>query len=367
MHSFKSLGENLYLEGFRNRKTGEKYPARKFEWMLKNPFYIGRFTWGGEYYDGSHTPLITKELFYRVQSMFEGIDKTRKHDIEFAYTSLIKCAECGCYLTPQFKRGRHKKGHYIYYHCTNSKSAHKKLTYTREEIFDNTFANILESIHLSKEHIERLRFLAADYIKEFSEYEKNSTDNIRKQIDLLTKRIKNSYIDKLEGRLPACMSDSEFNEMHKEWQEEKDKLIIKLSESNISSKFIYNRIDMLLKFSDKLPELFLEATAEEKKIIITTMTHSVKFDGENLIVNLKDTFKALQNVKKQVENALENGNLRTPENLSIETKKGVLKTPFDNGADDGSLFELFYNELLPILQKKEIILLYERLTLYYAA
>lgn len=53
--------------------------------------------------------------------------------------------------------------------------------------------------------------MAKDYLNEFSEYEKKSTEEIRKQIDILTKRIKNSYIDKLEGRLPACMSDEEFN------------------------------------------------------------------------------------------------------------------------------------------------------------
>ena len=47
MYSFKTLGEQLYLEGFRNPKTGEKYPPRKFEWMLHNPFYIGRFEWSG--------------------------------------------------------------------------------------------------------------------------------------------------------------------------------------------------------------------------------------------------------------------------------------------------------------------------------
>lgn len=50
----------------------------------------------------------------------------------------------------------------------------------------------------------------------------------------------------------------------------------------------------------------------------------------------KDTFKALQNVKKQVENALENDNLGTPKNSSIGTKKGVLQTPFKNGASDGN-------------------------------
>ena len=96
------------------------------------------------------------------------------------------------------------------------------------------------------------------------------------------------------------MSEAEFNSLHKEWQEEKDRLIIRLGEANISSKHVYQKIEKVLRFSEHLPELFLKAEPEEKKLIISTMTKSVKFDGENLIVNLKATFKALQNVKKCV-------------------------------------------------------------------
>ena len=335
MYSFKTLGDFLYLEGFKNPKTDEKYPPRKFEWILHNPFYAGKFTWGGELYEGTHLPPISKELFYRVQAMFETVDRTKKHDIQFAYTGLIKCAECGCYYTAQFKRGKSGKGHYVYYCCSNSKHVPKRLKYYREEYFDNTFANILETIHIGQEHVECLRFLASDYLKEFAEYEKKAIADIRRQIDVLSKRIKNSYIDKLEGKLPASMTEDEFNIMHREWQEEKDRLLAKLNESNISTKFIYNRIDMLLRFTERLPELFLKGTAEEKKLIMTTMTKSIKFDGENVIVNLKNTFKALQNVKKSTKNALKNADLRTPSNPSITTKKDVPKTSFDIGAGDG--------------------------------
>ncbi len=110
---------------------------------------------------------------------------------------------------------------------------------------------------------------------------------------------------------------------------------MKLEEGNISTKFVYNRIDQILKFSENLPELFLKGIPEEKKLIITTMTKSIKFDGENLIVNLKDTFKALQNVKKTAQNTLRNDNLRTPEKPSIITKKDVSETSFKYGADSG--------------------------------
>lgn len=336
MYSFKTLGEQLYLEGFRNPKTGEKYPPRKFEWMLHNPFYIGRFEWSGEWYEGSHTPIISKELFYRVQARFNDIDRTKKHDVKFAYTGLIKCAECGCYLTAEFKRGKNKKGHYIYYHCANSKGVHKSLKCHREEKFDNTFANILETIHLEQKHIEHIRHLASEYLNEFIEYEQRVVDDIKQRIDVITKRIKNSYIDKLEGRIPAGMSEAEFNSLHKEWQEEKDRLIIRLGEANISSKHVYQKIEKVLRFSEHLPELFLKAEPEEKKLIISTMTKSVKFDGENLIVNLKATFKALQNVKKCILETSKNDDLRTRTTLTNTKKDPHSEGLFVNGADDGA-------------------------------
>lgn len=303
--------------------------------MLHNPFYIGRFEWSGEWYEGSHTPIISKELFYRVQARFNDIDRTKKHDVKFAYTGLIKCAECGCYLTAEFKRGKNKKGHYIYYHCANSKGVHKSLKCHREEKFDNTFANILETIHLEQKHIEHIRHLASEYLNEFIEYEQRVVDDIKQRIDVITKRIKNSYIDKLEGRIPAGMSEAEFNSLHKEWQEEKDRLIIRLGEANISSKHVYQKIEKVLRFSEHLPELFLKAEPEEKKLIISTMTKSVKFDGENLIVNLKDTFKALQNVKKCVLETSKNDDLRTRTTLTNTKKDPHSEGLFVNGADDG--------------------------------
>lgn len=346
MYSFKSLGEQLYLEGFRHPKTGEKFPPRKFDWMLHNPFYIGRFEWSGEWYEGTHTPIISKDLFYRVQARFSDIDRTKKHDVKFAYTGLIKCAECGCYLTAEFKRGKNKRGHYIYYHCANSKGVHKSLKCHREEKFDNTFANVLETIHLEEKHIQHLKRLASDYLKEFVEYEERVVDDIKQRIDVITKRIKNSYIDKLEGRIPAGMSEVEFNSLHKEWQEEKDRLIIRLNEANISSKHVYQKIEKILTFAEHLPELFLKAEPEEKKLIIGTMTKSVKFDGENLIINLKDTFKVLQDVKKCVLETCENDNLRTLKTLANTKKDPHSEGLFVNGAGNGLLLEplrLLYN------------------------
>ena len=76
------------LEGFKN-KRGEPYPARKFEEILKNVFYIGKFIWAGQLYDGKHKAIIDKKIFYRVQDMFKKTDKPIQNDKNFTYSKFI--------------------------------------------------------------------------------------------------------------------------------------------------------------------------------------------------------------------------------------------------------------------------------------
>ena len=52
---------------------------------------------------------------------------------------------------------------------------------------------------------------------------------------------------------------------------------------------------------------------------------SIIFDGDNIQIELKDTFKALQNVNETAKNIHRNNNLRTPEKPSIITKKTFQK------------------------------------------
>jgi len=80
--------------------------------ILANPFYIGIFRFSGEVYEGKHPPLITRELFKRVQAVRQRRGRRRrpkKHP--FPLRGLIQCHECGCMVT-----ATKKKGH-TYYHC----------------------------------------------------------------------------------------------------------------------------------------------------------------------------------------------------------------------------------------------------------
>lgn len=67
--------------------------------------------------------------------------------------------------------------------------------------------------------------------------------------------------------------------------------------------------------------------------------HGLKFDGKNLIIELKETFKALQNVKKSVKIEPINDYLINTSNPIISTKNDVLETSFVNGAGCGIVLD----------------------------
>ena len=80
--------------------TCRSHSIRK-SWMrclLSNPFYIGMMRYKGELYEGKHEPLVSRELFDRVQKMLHqrGRTQERPRDGDPCYfTGMIKCGSCG--------------------------------------------------------------------------------------------------------------------------------------------------------------------------------------------------------------------------------------------------------------------------------
>ena len=93
--------------------------------MFSSIFYTGSFKWAGNIYEGNHKPMITMEEYDRVQVLLGRKGKPRSKTHEFAYTGIMKCAECGSMFTATEKTKFVKKDSdiktYVYYHCTRRK------------------------------------------------------------------------------------------------------------------------------------------------------------------------------------------------------------------------------------------------------
>ncbi len=94
--------------------------------IINNTFYYGRFEFpqkSGNWYDGKHTPIITKELFDDVRASIKT-QVIKSHGKEFAFTRMVKCGMCGSGITADEKFKKLLNGgvnRHVYYRCTKSK------------------------------------------------------------------------------------------------------------------------------------------------------------------------------------------------------------------------------------------------------
>jgi hypothetical protein len=100
-----------------------------------------------------HKPLISKELFDKVQDQLKR-DRIVRSDIkEFAFTKLMLCGSCGSGISADEKFKKLKDGtsnRYVYYGCTRAKDKDCKNGYVREEELITQTVKIIDDIDLNK-------------------------------------------------------------------------------------------------------------------------------------------------------------------------------------------------------------------------
>lgn len=127
--------------------------------ILQNPIYYGPFEYprgSGNWYQGKHEPIITKELFDKAQEQLKR-DKIVRQSREFAFTKLMLCGLCGSGISAEEKYKQLKDGSvvkYIYYGCGRSKDRHCKNPYLREEELTDQLIKIMDQIDLNQTGVQ---------------------------------------------------------------------------------------------------------------------------------------------------------------------------------------------------------------------
>jgi len=127
---------------------------------LQNPFYYGVFEYpvkSGNWYTGKHDPLITKELYEKVQEHLKR-DVVHGESREFAFTRLMTCGLCESGITAAEKFKRLKNGEtacYVYYWCSRSKDKNCRSGCLREEDLVNQLIPLIHELDLNETGIRK--------------------------------------------------------------------------------------------------------------------------------------------------------------------------------------------------------------------
>lgn len=146
--SIAEISDILFAEGFRSR-AGKKIYKGSIARILSCTFYMGTMERDGHYYQGSHVPLTSKEVFDEARNIAEGKTQARTQTLFFPMRGFLTCNSCGCALTASLKKG------FQYYYCTNGKKiCNEHATYLREETLYPVVAKILTDLAFSQRKID---------------------------------------------------------------------------------------------------------------------------------------------------------------------------------------------------------------------
>ena len=108
MYSAKDLSKEAANIGLAHRKSGNKLAKSVVYDILNNPIYYGDFYWKKILYNGNHEPIISKELFDKVQKAMDTRSScpTGRQTRNFIFQGMLTCGHCGCAVVAEIHKGK---------------------------------------------------------------------------------------------------------------------------------------------------------------------------------------------------------------------------------------------------------------------
>lgn len=216
--------------GTKYNKKNKRIPVATIRRILENETYLGKVKYKDNVFIGAHEPLISEELFQKVQQSIklrlEAASKTRKNPFRSTHllTGFIKCGKCGCRMHSQTRKHiNNNKWYYICYARSRSgKFYTENIPLCSAPVTDGATLDDL----IIKE-IQRLKY-DKDYYYEIAnkkEEQPDLSEFIQKQIETINKKL-NKLVDLY---LSDSFSKDELEIRRTKLVEEKNALIKSLN------------------------------------------------------------------------------------------------------------------------------------------
>lgn len=121
---------------------GRPWSQEMLRQLLMNPFYAGRLRWKGAEYPGNHEPLVSEQLFQRVQGVLRirHRDSGEKGKHHFLLRGFSYCGDCGGKLTAE----HHPRG--SYYRCVKNTTKECKAAFSNVKTAHRNFECLLAEL-----------------------------------------------------------------------------------------------------------------------------------------------------------------------------------------------------------------------------
>ena len=273
------------------RMFNVKFSKGKIDQILKNPFYCGTMIYNGQEYPHYYDRIITQELFDKVQDIKAGHHK--KHfkyaGLPFLYRGLIKCADCGCIITPERKIKKSGKT-YHYYHCTQYNGKHGAEWLTEDEL-TKQFSGVFDQLQMPKEAVDDIVVALRTNHQQKSEFYHNLLTRYQTEHQKYETGVEKAYDDYLLGSI----TKDKYEEKRKEYRAEQKEITKKIGKLNYADEEYYLTSEYLLKLAANAGKLFESSEAHEKRLLLKTALQNLELNGRNVEYGWAKPFDTISN------------------------------------------------------------------------
>jgi site-specific DNA recombinase len=288
-YSIRALVRQINFEGMMLR--GRRFTSSVTHQVLRKRLYMGDFDWDGVTYKGSHEPLVTVEVWQRVQQLLNARaeKKTRSVKHDFAYKGLVHCGHCGCLMVGEIKKGR-----YVYYHCTGNRGKCGE-PYTRQGVLTDAFAAILREFVIPQPVLDWLGDAVLESDRTEQEVREQTVKQWRSRYVQIQSRMEMMYDDKLDGRI----SQEIFDKKAAEGRTQQEELLRKIQEIQSATPAPIDHAVDMLGLTSRASELFLEQPAREQRHLISVVVKVATWKNCALRTTLFEPFEILRHSNRE--------------------------------------------------------------------
>lgn len=271
--------------------------------LFANSFYYGAFEYpknSGNYYEGKHVPMITKEEYDKIQFLLGRKNSIRPKVKNFAYTGMIRCAECGALITAEEKYKKQKNGnvhHYVYYHCTGRKDPNCKQKSIEQKELENQIKDTVSRISIPKEFVQ----WAIEVLKEEN---KKETDF---QIQMVKKHEKDysSCVRKinelLNMKLSGLLTDEEYVSKKQELESEKSSIQHLMNTTDSMANDWIKKTEQLFDFGSRAIEIFENGDTNQKRELLNLLGSNLSIKDKKLSIQVEKPIIYLQDISSELK------------------------------------------------------------------
>ena len=249
--------------------------------MLTNPFYIGRFEWSGQTYQGTHPSLISHDLYVQAQSVLNGHHRPKYGKQEIAFRGMLTCAHDDCAVT-----GEIKKGKYVYYHCTGFRGK-CALPRFREQEISERLGHVLRDVQIPAEVVRSIGATLQQAQKQMRDNSSQERARMEREITTLHSRMDAAYLDKLDGKI----NEEFWQRKQADWLSEELRIkgrISGLDEAKTGDRLL--DVQRILELAEKAYFLYLTRKPAEQAELLKNVLSNCSIDAVSLYPTYRKPF-----------------------------------------------------------------------------